>query len=45
MSSFRNIDRLKRAEIIALREQGLNFSEISRETGLTVSNLILLHYV
>lgn len=42
MSCFRNINITKRAKIIALREEGLNFSEISRETGLTVSNPILL---
>lgn len=40
MSSRSNIDMATRAQIIALHNQGLNYSEISRETGLNVSNVL-----
>lgn len=38
MSSRRSNNLQMRAQLVALHEQGLNFSEISRETGVNVSN-------
>lgn len=45
MSSKCNISIVTRAEIVSLHNQGKNYSEISRELGVTVSEFKMLFIV